>query len=60
MSESTVTLRYRDQDFAKQAAAFVAELVRQGVLFDASEDYASSPARLSSEPVLVVKFTGGF
>ena len=60
MSKQEVSLPIRDADHMRDAAAFTAELVRQGVQFKARRDFAPHPSALSSEPVLVVEFTGGY
>jgi hypothetical protein len=55
-----VELPMREPADARDAAAFVAELVRQGVTFKSRRDYAPHPSDLASMPVMVIEFTGGY
>jgi hypothetical protein len=56
----TVTLRLVEEDNARIAAAFIAELVRQGVTFSAEETVGTNLSALGSEMKLVVTFNGGY
>jgi predicted RNase H-related nuclease YkuK (DUF458 family) len=60
LTSQRITLRLDEPEQAAAAAQFVAELVRQGVTFEAHEDIGRHPSGLSSAPVLEVNFTGGF
>ena len=60
MAESKITLRAEDEEERRAAAQFVAELVRQGVVFHAEEDIVSHPSGLRGQPGLVVTLTEGY
>jgi hypothetical protein len=57
---SELQLRAESEEDIRRAVQFVAELVRQGVVFRAVEDVITHPSGLRGEPGVVVTFTGGF
>jgi hypothetical protein len=60
MRKQEVYLRLTEKEHATVAAAFVAQLIREGVVFDAREDIITSPSGITGEPGLIVTFSGGY
>jgi hypothetical protein len=55
-----ISLHAEDDDEVQRAARFVAELVRQGITFQARTDVTRGVGGISSVRAVVIEFTGGY